>query len=109
VLDGWLWVLPAGDVGERALALRFVEWMNAPDRQAELARAVHQIPARGAAVDLWAEGDTGRLVEQILGGTLVPADWALRQPELARKLQDGLTQVLTGASTPEQAAATAAS
>ena len=107
VLDGWLWVLPAGNADERALALRFVDWMNAPDRLADMARAVHEIPAREDALAVWMEGEYGQLVAQLLNGALVPADWARRQPELARALHDGLVQVLTGAATPEQVAATA--
>ncbi|MFN8377720.1 MAG: extracellular solute-binding protein [Anaerolineae bacterium] len=104
VLDGWLWVIPTGTPQERALALRFIQWMNEPERQAAYAQSVHQIPAQREAFAQWATGDYGELVTQILDGTLPLTDWASNYPEMARALQSGLLQVLSGSVTARQAA-----
>lgn len=103
-LNGWLWVLPTGTPEERALALRFIVWMDEPARQAEYARAVHQIPAQADAFAQWAEGDYGQMIEALLtNGALPPVDLAVNQPALTYALQTGLTQVLHGSSTAAQA------
>lgn len=104
VLDGWLWVVPSGSPQERALALRFIQWMSAPERQAAYAQAVRQIPAQREAFEVWATGDYGDLVAQILDGTLPLAGWVSAYPEMARALQAGLQQVIAGSTTAEQAA-----
>lgn len=104
VLDGWLWVVPSGSPAERALALRFIEWMNAPERQAAFAQSAHQIPAQSEAFDLWTTGDYGELIAQILNGALPLTDWVGHYPEMARALQSGLLQVITGGATAQQAA-----
>ncbi|HYO87716.1 MAG TPA: extracellular solute-binding protein [Candidatus Limnocylindrales bacterium] len=108
VLNGWLWVLPTGTPEERALALRFIDWMDEPARQAEYARAVNQIPAQVDAFSVWAEGEYGAMITDLLShGVLLPIDRAATQPALARALQIGLTQVLNGSATAAQAAETA--
>ncbi len=103
VLDGWVWVLPAGNPQERALALRFIRWMSAPERQAAFATAAGVIPASQAAFEGWADGDYGALITDLLGGALPLAGWAASQPDGARAVQAGLQQVLNGAATPEEA------
>lgn len=108
LLDGWVWVLPTGSAEERALALRFIDWMDEPARQAEYASAIRQIPARTDAFTQWAEGDYGALLAALFaGGALPPRDITTQQPELARALQNGLVQVLNGTVTPAEAAETA--
>jgi ABC-type glycerol-3-phosphate transport system substrate-binding protein len=104
VLDGWIWVIPSGNPRERALALRFIEWMGAPERQVAYAQAVRQIPAQREAFEQWSTGGYGVLTERILGGTLVNADWVSSYPEMARALQSGLLRVITGGVTARQAA-----
>jgi len=104
VLDGWIWVIPTGNPQERALALRFIEWMSAPERQAAYAQAVRQIPAQREAFEQWSTGGYGVLTEQILGGTLINAGWANSYPEMARALQSGLLRVITGGVSARQAA-----
>jgi ABC-type glycerol-3-phosphate transport system substrate-binding protein len=105
VLNGWLWVMPAGSPDEQAVALRFIRWMNDPARQADLARAAAAIPAQTAAFDAWAIGDYGAMIDSILAGALPLSDWAARQPDLGRALQAGLLDVWAGTATPDQAAA----
>ena len=108
VLNGWLWVLPTGTPDERALALRFIDWMDEPDRQADYARAVNQIPAQADAFSVWAEGDYGELITDLMtNGALPPIDVTVAQPALARALQNGLLQVLNGSVSARQAAETA--
>ena len=104
VLNGWIWVIPSGNPRERALALRFIEWMGAPERQVAYAQAVRQIPAQREAFEQWSTGGYGVLTERILGGTLVNADWVSSYPEMARALQSGLLRVITGGVTARQAA-----
>ena len=107
VLNGWVWVLPAGSPEEQAAALRFIRWLNDPARQADLARASGAIPAQSAAFETWATGEYGALIRSILSGALPLSDWAARQPDLGRALQAGLLEVWSGAATPDQAAAAA--
>lgn len=105
VLNGWVWVLPAGSPEEQAGALRFITWMNDPARQAEFARAAHAIPAQNDAFEAWARGDYGALINAILSGALPLSDWSTRQPDLGRALQAGFLEVWSGSATPQQAAA----
>lgn len=105
LLNGWLWVLPAGTPEERALALRFVAWINEPNRLAAYAAAVNQIPAQSAGFAQWAAGDYGAFLTALLtSGPLPPGDLASGQSALARSLQAGLVEVLSGGTSAAQAA-----
>lgn len=103
VVNGWMWVVVTRDSSRRQAALRFIEWMVEPDRQATYTRLINMLPSRRAAMRVWDGGDYAALTNQLLLNA--------RQPLLddggsatLRAMQNALATVIGGQRTPDEAA-----
>ena len=105
--NGWALALVTGDTGRQAQAMTLFNWLVAPERNAQWTRAAGYLPSTPGALRLWdvSEGDRNAL--QGLGEAAVPAPprevMAIVEPLMQRATE----AVLTGAASPEEAAAAA--
>jgi ABC-type glycerol-3-phosphate transport system substrate-binding protein len=106
-VDGWLWVMITADHARQAAALRFVDWMANPVRMSAYSAAAGMLPARRGALQLWSATPYRALVDGLLmNGFVLPTDE--RSDACLRAIEAGLTAVLSGQRTAQQAAQDAA-
>lgn len=104
---GWALALISQDPDRQAVAVRFlVQWMT-PEINAVWNQAALTLPTRQAALALWAQPVSDRYVD-FIGQQLVTARPRPRlggDPKVAAALQGAVEAVMSGALTPEEAAA----
>lgn len=100
ILDGWMWVMVAKDEARQAMAVRFVEWMLQPERQAAYTRLVNQLASRRAAMQSWEDTAYRAFAEELLLNAAIPPD--VRWTAL-RAIQNGLTSVISGQRSVDEA------
>jgi ABC-type glycerol-3-phosphate transport system substrate-binding protein len=104
---GWALALVTADPARQSLAAEFLSQFLAPETNAAWNRAAGYLPTRQSSLATWGEGDgytpfIGQQLQTAQPRPLVPS-----YAQVATALQDAVNAVLTGAATPEQAAAQA--
>lgn len=104
-LEGWMWVLVASDSTQQETAMRYINWMMEPERQAAYANTILMLPSQRSALQRsLLENATVELYTEML-------DNAVLQPTseggpLAHNLQAAFAAVLTQESSVEDALTT---
>lgn len=104
---GWVWALTTPDPIRQSAAVAFLDQLMAPETNAAWNRAAGYLPTRQAALARWDEADSyTRFVQQQLE-TALPRPRLSNYTQVAAVLQEAVEAVLSGAVTPEEAAAQA--
>jgi multiple sugar transport system substrate-binding protein len=102
---GWAIALVTRDPARQAAAAGFMAHWLQPDFNAAFNRAVGSLPTRQAALDDWGGDDSyGAFMDEQLARAR-PRPVLANYVQIAAALQDAVEAVLTGAATPEEAAA----
>ena len=101
----WLFAVVAAEPERQDAATRLTLWLTAPERVADVSRAVKLLPASLEAVALWPlSPDEAQFLDTFLMAAEAPLPPKVAQP-VARALQSGLDMLLKGeGTTPEEAA-----
>jgi ABC-type glycerol-3-phosphate transport system substrate-binding protein len=103
ILNGWVWVMLSSMSEQQTLALRYIDWMMEPERQAALAREAFTIPSQTSALQEPLARDVAS--EPYLNFLENPYI-SLREAEigsLGQLIQEAAASVLTLERTAEQA------
>lgn len=104
---GWALALVATDPARQSLAVEFMAQLMSPQTNADWNRAAGYLPTGQAALALWGEEDSyTRFADQQLQ-TAQPRPRLANYTQIAAALQEAVEAVITGAATPEEAAAQA--
>jgi ABC-type glycerol-3-phosphate transport system substrate-binding protein len=103
VVDGWMWVVLAQGIQERAAAHAFITWMLDAERQITLSQQIGTLPSRRAALRAWPDQTYAGFVGELLLNARLPLV-AAESNNALRALQNALTMVLLGQSTADEAA-----
>lgn len=104
ILNGWMWILVSNEPQEQTLALRYLNWMMTPERQAEYAQSVYMLPSRMTALERGLVGNADiEAYEALLENATLPIAES-QGGNLARTIQEAFSSVLTKERTAEQAA-----
>jgi multiple sugar transport system substrate-binding protein len=99
--------LVATDPTRQSLAVEFMTQLMSPQTNADWNRAAGYLPTSQAALALWGEEDSyARFANQQLQ-TAQPRPRLVNYTQVAAALQEAVEAVITGAATPEEAAAQA--
>jgi len=104
---GWAMALVTPDPARQSAALDFMLRILSPEVNAAWNQAAGYLPTRQSAVALWDQEDSyvPFMHQQLLAATNRPV--ASNYTQMAAALQEAVESVLTGAATPEEAAAQA--
>ena len=104
---GWAQALISTDAARQSLALEFMTQLMSPEALGDWSLAAGYLPTRKAALDRWDEEDSyTRFASQLLE-TAQPRPRMSNYTQVAAALQKAIEEVITGAATPEEAAARA--
>ncbi len=104
---GWAQALVATDAARQSLALEFMTQLMSPEALGNWNLAAGYLPTRKAALDRWDEEDSyTRFASQLLE-TAQPRPRISNYTQVAAALQKAIEEVISGAATPEEAAAQA--
>ena len=104
---GWAQALVSTDAARQSLALEFMTQLMSPEALGDWNLAAGYLPTRKAALDRWDEEDSyTRFASQLLE-TAQPRPRISNYTQVAAALQKAIEEVITGAATPEEAAAQA--
>lgn len=104
---GWSLALASSDPTRQSLALEFMTQLMSPDVVGAWNLAAGYLPTRQAALGTWDEEDSyTRFASQLLQ-TARPRPRTANYTQVAAALQTALEDVISGAATPEEAAAQA--
>jgi multiple sugar transport system substrate-binding protein len=104
---GWAQALVSTDAARQSLALEFMTQLMSPEALGDWNLAGGYLPTRKAALDRWDEEDSyTRFASQLLE-TAQPRPRISNYTQVAAALQKAIEEVITGAATPEEAAAQA--
>jgi len=95
------------DPARQAMALRFIEWLMAPDNNATWNQTTAHIPTRYTALSLLGDRDPYWPFLQHQLEIAVPPPAFPGYDQIGRVLQQAVVEVLNGEATPEEAAAAA--
>jgi ABC-type glycerol-3-phosphate transport system substrate-binding protein len=101
-VDGWLWVLTAADSDHQAAALRFLDWVFNPQRQAAYTWAIRMLPSARAAFRTWGTPPYAQFTGNLLNNAVLP----LTNNDgnaTARAMQSAFVSVISGERTAAQA------
>jgi ABC-type glycerol-3-phosphate transport system substrate-binding protein len=98
-------ILVASDPVRQSVAAEFMIYMLAPETSAAWNRASGYLPTRQSALDLWDQEDSyvPFAHQQLLAAQ--PRPIIPNYTKVAAAMQEAVVDVLTGAATPEEAAA----
>ena len=101
---GWALAIVTADPAHQTAAAQFIEWLLAPENNAAWAQAAGRLPTRRSALYVWGTEDeySTFLQEQLEAAVFRPSGPGY--VEAAQRLQQAVSDVLTGAATPEEAA-----
>lgn len=103
IMDGWMWVLVAQDTEEQRIAIEYLNWMFAPERQATFAQDIHMLPSRAdARVAGLANNVPTDTYDTLLQNAITPMPDTV-SGALGRSIQANFTSVLTLENTAEEA------
>ncbi len=97
----------ARDPDRRAMALRLIEWLMAPENNAAWNQATAHLPTRYATFNLIGDGDPYWPFLQNQLEVAVPPPAFPEYDQIGRVLQQAVIEVLSEEATPEEAAAAA--
>ncbi len=103
ILNGWVWVMLSPMSEQQDLAMRYIDWMMQPERQAQLARESAMLPSQVIALD---EPLSQEVAVDPYLAFLEDPFISLRETEvgsLAQLIQEAAASVLTLERTAEQA------
>ncbi|NIV36549.1 MAG: extracellular solute-binding protein, partial [Anaerolineae bacterium] len=104
---GWAQALVATDAARQSLAMEFMIQLMSPEALGDWNLAAGYLPTRKAALDRWDEEDSyTRFASQLLE-TAQPRPRISNYTQVAAALQKAIEEVISGAATPEEAAAQA--
>jgi multiple sugar transport system substrate-binding protein len=105
--QGWAWAIVTLDPARQALAAQLIEWLMEPENSAEWNLAAGHLPTRKAAFEVLGPEDSYYpfLSKQLEGALPRPAGAVYSN--VARVLQQGVERIMTGETTPQEAAKTA--
>jgi multiple sugar transport system substrate-binding protein len=104
---GWALTLVSSDATRQSLALEFMTQLMSPEAMGAWNLAAGYLPTREAALATWDEDDSyTRFASQLLQ-TAQPRPRIANYTKVAAALQKAIEDVITGAATPEEAAAQA--
>jgi ABC-type glycerol-3-phosphate transport system substrate-binding protein len=101
ILDGWLWVITTSDPERQTAALRLLNWMLLPEREAAYHSAIALLPANRAAQRQIAL-EYAVFIDTLLQTTLLPLP-EYTDSTVARALQNAYVSVISGQSTANDA------
>lgn len=103
VVDGWSWAVVTSDSDQQALAMRFIDWMLNPERQAEYTGALSLIPSQRDALRRWENDEYALFIDDLMNNAVLPLVGNEGAP-LARLLQSALAAVISGQMNAAEAA-----
>jgi multiple sugar transport system substrate-binding protein len=104
---GWALTLISSNAARQSLAMEFMAQLMSPEFVGAWSLAAGYLPTRQAALDTWDEEDSyTRFASQLLQ-TAQPRPRMANYTQVAAALQKAIESVITGAATPEEAAAQA--
>jgi len=104
---GWSLALIATEATRQSLAVEFMIQLMSPESVGTWNLAADYLPTRQAALESWDEEDSyTRFADQLLQ-TARPRPRIVNYTQVAAALQTAVENVITGAATPEEAAAQA--
>lgn len=104
---GWAQALVSSDAVRQSLAMEFMSQLMSPEVVGAWNLAASYLPTRQAALNTWDEEDSyTRFASQLLQ-TAQPRPRMANYTQVAAALQKAIEDVITGAATPEEAAARA--
>lgn len=99
---GWVWVMVTSDITRQTLALRFIEWMMATERQAQYVESVNLLPSQRTAFLFWSDQAYAEFVDLLLNNAYLPLSEE-SSSIVARILQNALVAVINQTRTAEEA------
>ncbi len=107
LMDPWSWALVARDPVQRGLAIELIEWLSDPAFLGPWTHSLGLVPSNQTVLDLWPRDS----LTDVASG-LIPSARLIPSPELLATFgpvfQAATDAVLSGSSTPDQAAQNAA-
>lgn len=103
VLSGWVWVVVTDNPQRQAVALSFVDWMMAAERQGEYAATIGGIPSQRSALRLFPYDGLDATILDTLLMRAYPVPTDLADVVFIRALQTAFIDVVTGNRTPDEA------
>ena len=104
---GWALALVSSDATRQPLAMEFMTQLMSPEVVGAWNLAASYLPTRQAALDTWDEEDSYTRFASELLQTAQPRPRMSNYTQVAAALQKAIEDVITGAATPEEAAAQA--
>jgi len=107
IARGWTVAMVTDDPARQALAMLLLEWLIAPDHNAEWTQAAGYLPGTRSALRLWDISGADRALLRSVMEAAAPPPRPEVMATIGPALQDALEAVLKGRATPEEAAAAA--
>lgn len=107
IARGWTLAVVTVDPARQDLAAQLIEWLTAPDQNAQWTQAAGYLPGTRGALRPWKVSLEQRMMlQELLESTVPPLDPAIVEV-IGFPMQQALVTVLRGHASPEQAAAEA--
>ena len=107
IARGWALAIVTDDPERQDLAMRLIDWLTAPSRNASWTQAAGYLPATRSALRLWRVSEDQRTVLRELLEAAMPPPRPLVMETIGPPMQHALTAVLRGYASPRDAAADA--
>lgn len=104
VTGGWVITMVAEDQASQGRAMLLLDWLIAPDHNAQWTQAAGYMPSTQSALLLWTVPDTDRATLLGMLDAARPAPSADLMATAGQVLQEALEALLRGRATPRQAA-----
>lgn len=101
---GWTVALVAAEPARQAQALTLLDWLIAPERNAQWTRAAGYLPGTRSALQQWTVSNADRIMLRNLLEAAVAAPRPEALIEVGPIIQEALEAVLSGQATPREAA-----
>ena len=108
VRRGWAIAMVTDDPARQALAVMLLDWLIAPDHNAQWTQAAGYLPGTHSALRLWDIPNADRATLRSVMEAAVPAPRPEVEATVGPALQEALEAVLRRRATPAEAAAAAA-
>jgi len=108
VARGWAIALVSQDPERQESAMLLLNWLTAPERNAQWTQAAYYLPGTQSALQLWDLSGANRAALRSVAETALPYPQPATMTVVGPPMQDALEAVLTGKATPKEAATEAA-
>lgn len=105
-LDGWIWAISTPDLARQARAIDLIEWAMRVENQVNLTAALQALPSQRAALRVGSDTTYNTLIDRLLSNSRAVLPEQVSNA-MAAAMQEALVSVLSGETTPEDAAAAA--